>query len=117
MDANELYEIVVDAVKQGLAEELGGDALISKRMVEGRVVFEDGEGRMVREVPAAAFFKKVTAVREKLRVMEQKINNHPSLDSTDKAELQAQLTRCYGSLTTFNFLFQEERERFQGTGG
>ena len=35
----------------------------------------------------------------------------------DKAELQAYLTRSYGSLTTFNFLFRDEEDRFKGSGG
>jgi hypothetical protein len=55
-------------------------------------------------------------VREKLRVLEQKINNHANLDAADKAELQGYLTRCYGSLTTFNALFAEKESFFVGSG-
>jgi len=29
-------------------------------------------------------------------------------------DMQSYLTRCYGSLTTFNVLFREERDRFVG---
>jgi hypothetical protein len=35
----------------------------------------------------------------------------------ERAEIQALLTRCYGSLTTFNFLFRDEGDKFHGTGG
>ena len=86
-------------------------------MVDGRVVFVDAEGRTVKETAAVALFRKVTSVRDKLRVMEQKINGNSALSATDKAELQAYLTRCYGSLTTFNFLFRDAPDRFKGTGG
>lgn len=118
MDDEALYELVVDAVRQALRDEAGGgDVRMSRRMVGGRVVFVDGDGRTFKEVPADAFFKKVTAVRERLRVLEQKLNNHPALGAEERAEFQALLTRAYGSLTTFNFLFRDEADQFQGTGG
>ncbi|HJN77556.1 MAG TPA: hypothetical protein QGF58_26780 [Myxococcota bacterium] len=118
METDEIYDLVVDAVRQGIREEAGGnDTRISRRMLEGRVIFEDGDGRVVKEVQAEALFKKVTGVREKLRVLEQKINNNSSLSAADKADLQAYITRSYGSLTTFNFLFREAGDSFKGTGG
>ena len=117
MDADELYDLVTDAVRQGLEEHAGGGRVrLSKRLLEGRILIEDGEGRPVKELPVDALFKKITGVREKLRVMEQKINNTPSLDAAERAELQGYITRCYGSLTTFNVLFQDDADRFQGTG-
>lgn len=118
MDTQELYELVIDAVRQGIADEAGGGNIaLHRRIVEGQVLFHDAEGRLVKQVPAEALFKKVTAIRERLRVLEQKLNNHEGLDNADKAELQALVTRCYGSLTTFNFLFRDERDYFKGTGG
>ena len=117
METDELYELVVDAVRVGLEEQGGPTVKLSKRMIGGQVLFRDNEGRVVKEVDTAAFFKKVTAVREKLRVLEQKLNNHPGLDPADTAELQGYISRCYGSLTTFNFLFRDEADRFKGTGG
>lgn len=118
MDTQELYELVIDAVRQGIADEAGGGRVaLHRRMVEGQVVFQDAEGRIVKQIPAEQVFKKITSIREKLRVIEQKLNNHDGLDNADKAELQALLTRCYGSLTTFNFLFRNEHDHFKGTGG
>ena len=81
------------------------------------MIFLDDQGRRIKEVPVQALLRKVTSVREKLRVLEQKLNNNRSLDATDKAELQSYITRCYGSLTTFNFLFHDDAERFKGSGG
>lgn len=114
-DLEELFELMVEAVR--VAREDGPVLPLSKRMVGGTVRFYDGEGRMAKEVDAASFFKKVTSVREKLRVLEQKLNNHGALDHTEKADLQAYITKCYGSLTTFNFLFRDDDDRFRGSGG
>jgi len=114
-DPDLVYELVRDAVDAALTEER--PAPLSRRLVGGSVVFRDREGRVVKEVDTAVFLKKVTAVREKLRVLEQKINNHDKLDPADCAELQAYLTRSYGSLTTFNFLFRDDGDRFKGSGG
>jgi hypothetical protein len=118
MDEETLLELVQEAVKDALREELGGAELpIARRMLDGRVLFEDDQGREVRAVSTLAVFKKITAVREKLRVLEQKVNNCAALDEAERAEWQALITRAYGSLTTFNFLFRDEEDRFQGTGG
>jgi hypothetical protein len=118
MDADELYDLVHEAVKQALEEEAGGgDARISNRLSEGEVIFRDPNGKDAKVIPARAFFKKVTSIREKLRVLEQRINNHPGLTNKERVELQTYVTRCYGSLTTFNFLFRDPKDQFKGASG
>ena len=62
------------------------------------------------------FFKKLIGIREKLRVLEQKINNHKSLSAEEKIDLEGYISRCYGSLTTFNVLFASKDIQFSGTG-
>jgi hypothetical protein len=118
LDAATLYETVADALRTVLAEEgHGGGVPILRRFLGGKVVFVDADGREVKAVPAEVVFRKITTVREKLRVIEQKINNNESIDLAERAELQAQLSRAYGALTTFNFLFRDEGDKFTGTGG
>src|SRR5207247_1058050 len=67
-----------------------------------------------KDVPIEAFFKKIIAIRDRMRVLEQKINAHPKLGPEEKLEFQGHITRCYGTLTTFNVLFAAEAGRVQG---
>jgi hypothetical protein len=51
-------------------------------------------------------------IRDKLRVLEAKVNGHKGLSATEKVQLQSYVTACYGSLTTFNILFADRDENF-----
>jgi hypothetical protein len=48
-----------------------------------------------------------------LRVLEQKVNASDKLSEADKFDLQQYITRCYGSLTTFNILFKNKDDQFR----
>ncbi len=117
MEVDLAYELVYDAVRQALTDHDGGDARLLRRFEHGKVLFEDEQGKLGKEIPVAVIFKKVTAIREKLRVLEQKLNNHPLLTDADRADMQRLITATYGSLTTFNFLFADESAKFKGAGG
>ena len=67
-----------------------------------------------KEIPLDQLFHKVVMVRDRLRVLEQKINAHDKLTDAEKVDLQSYVTKCYGTLTTFNVLFRDERDRFVG---
>jgi len=97
--ANAIREALIQSSEQAPIVPLGG------KWMGGTIVFEPkDEALQAKEIPMATFFHKIVMVREKLRVLEQNINNHPKLDDEDRIGLQQYITRCYGSLTTFNVL-------------
>lgn len=106
-------------MKEVLHEEMGaGRYLMAPKYDGGTLVLKPANSSLQeKEIPIDVFFKKITSVREKLRVLEQKLNNHPNLTETEKAEFQGYITRAYGSLTTFNVLFKDEEDKFVGSKG
>ncbi len=81
----------------------------------GKLILEPGDTSLKsKEMPIDTFFHKITMVRDRLRVMEQKINSSKNLDEQEKIDLQQYLTRSYGSLTTFNVLFKLKSQQFVG---
>lgn len=66
-----------------------------------------------KEIPIDVFFHKIIMVRDRLRVMEQRVNAS-NLTDEEKINLQQYITRIYGSLTTFNILFKNKEDYFVG---
>ena len=111
----------LDRIKQAVREVLGEqgwldvDLELGKRWIGGTLRLIPGkEGAQPKDVPLEMFFKKIVALRDRLRVLEQKINSHPTLAPEEKLELQGYISRCYGSLTTFNVLFGAVESQFKG---
>jgi hypothetical protein len=83
----------------------------------GEMVLRPGQpGLQEKSWPIETFFHKIVMIRNRLRVLEQQING-ADLPADAKIKLQAYVTGCYGSLTSFNVLFADEEDRFRGSEG
>ena len=108
-------EELKDVIREALGE---ADAPLAGRWEGGTVLLKPGRPDLqAKELPIDALFHKVVMVRDRLRVLEQKVNAHPKLSDAEKVEMQQYITRCYGSLTTFNVLFAERSDQFIGEKG
>ena len=87
---------------------------IGAKWTGGNMILTPGDKSLKeKEIPIDTFFHKIVMVRDRLRVLEQKINTS-ALTDEDKVELQQYITRVYGSLTTFNVLFKNKEDQFTG---
>ena len=111
----QFVESTVEAVIGRLGFEKP-DAVIEQlgvRWHKGRAVLHPADPTLqTKEIPLEVLFHKLVGIRNQLRVLEQKINAHPQLTDGEKVEMQQYITRCYGSLTTFNLLFKEKEDQF-----
>ena len=93
---------------------LGEPVAIGDKWKGGNMKLVPGQAGLAhKDVPIDVFFHKIVMLRDRLRVMEQKINAS-NLEEIEKVELQQYITRIYGSLTTFNILFKSQNDHFVG---
>lgn len=91
---------------------------LGDRWIGGTMVLKPGSDSLKpKDIPIETFFHKIVMLRDRLRVLEQNINAHSKLTDEDKVNLQQYITRCYGSLTTFNVLFKNPEDQFIGEKG
>jgi len=88
---------------------------IGDRWKGGKLILEPKDTNLAsKEIPIDTFFHKIVMVRDRIRVLEQKVNSS-KLDDQDKIDIQQYITRMYGSLTTFNILFKINEHQFSGS--
>jgi len=111
----QFVEQTLDAAVRKLGLEKP-DAVVEQlglRWHGGKVVMHPADPTLqTKEVPLETFFHKIVMIRNNLRVLEQKVNASEKLSDADKFEMQQYITRCYGSLTTFNILFKNKDDQF-----
>lgn len=112
MDMDDFRQVL----REVLLEETGvRQVRMAERWQGGELVLVPGkDGTQEKRMEIDAFFHKVVMVRDKLRVLEQKVNSHKGLTDSEKAQMQQYVTACYGSLTSFNVLFKEREDGFVG---
>lgn len=112
---SQLIKLTVDETITQLGVEKS-DATVEElgaRWKNGTLVIKSSDAALQpKEVPLETFFHKIVMMRNNLRVLEQKINANTVLTDAEKFDIQQYITKCYGSMTTFNVLFKNSENHF-----
>jgi hypothetical protein len=88
---------------------------LGDKWIKGMMLLQPADKSLKpKEIPIDDFFHKIVMLRDRLRVLEQNINSNKTLSDEEKINIQQYITRCYGSLTTFNVLFKNKEQYFVG---
>ena len=89
---------------------------LGDKWTDGTLILKPGRDDLQsKEMPIDTFFHKIVMVRDRLRVMEQRINSSDNLSDEEKVNLQQYISRIYGSLTSFNVLFKYKEDHFKSS--
>lgn len=112
-EIEQALETILDRRLHDVAGEL---VPLGNRWQGGTLVLKPADASLQgKELPIETFFHKIVMVRDRLRLIEQKLNAHKGLSPEEKVDLQQYVTGIYGSLTTFNVLFKETHHQFKGS--
>ncbi len=90
---------------------------LGQKWVGGKMLLQPGDKNLKpKEIPIDAFFHKIVMIRDRMRTLEQRVNSS-KLSDEEKVNIQQYITRCYGSLTSFNVLFKNPADQFVGEKG
>jgi len=105
-------------LRRVLREEMGLTPVVPAERWRGGDLVLRPQNRALQEkvLPIETFFHKIVMLRNRLRTLEQQVNG-ADLPEDQKLRLQAYITGCYGSLTSFNVLFADAEDQFRGSGG
>ncbi len=110
MDRDGLKQVFRELLEE---ETLFGYPEIGSRWQGGTLVLKPADPELqAKEIPIDALFHKIVMVRDRLRVLEAKLNGNKNLTDGDKVELQQYISKAYGTLTTFNVLFDRKEDFF-----
>ena len=88
---------------------------LGDKWIKGMMLLQPADKSLKpKEIPVEDFFHKIVMLRDRLRVLEQNVNSSKTLNDEEKVNIQQYITRCYGSLTTFNVLFKNKEQWFIG---
>lgn len=110
MDISEIKQLAA-AIADEMEKRHSGD--LAPKWEGGSIFFLPKNSQIKdHEMPIDKLFHKIIMIRDYLRVLEQQINASESLTESEKIKFQGYITKCYGSMTSFNFLFNSEGDKF-----
>ena len=113
---NERAEVDLEMLLRRIIREETGISAVApaEKWRGGTLVLRPGNAELQEKTwPIETFFHKVVMLRNRLRMLEQQVNA-TDLPEDVKVKLQGYISGCYGSLTSFNVLFADERDQFKG---
>jgi len=113
IDVEAIEKLILSTLdKYGMLQEV---VPLGDKWTGGKLILQPANSSLQsKEIPVETFFHKIVMLRDRLRVLEQNINSNVKLADEEKIDLQQYITRIYGSLTTFNILFEDKDHYFVG---